>query len=79
MDIKPCNILLKEEIINNLDDAIEIDFILNLLCKVTVVIPIFFARINFFISISFNLISSCTLFNIAIFKIFNIDTKLNKI
>ena len=33
MDIKPCNILLKEEIINNLDDAIEIEFILNLLFK----------------------------------------------
>ena len=32
MDIKPCNILLKEELINNIDDAIEINFILNLLC-----------------------------------------------
>ena len=31
MDIKPCNILLKEELINNLEDAIEIEFILNLL------------------------------------------------
>ena len=29
MDIKPCNILLKEEIINELEDAIEIDYILN--------------------------------------------------
>ena len=31
MDIKPCNILLKEELINNLDDAIEIKYLLNLI------------------------------------------------
>ena len=30
MDIKPCNILLKEELINNLDNAIEINYILKL-------------------------------------------------
>ena len=31
MDIKPCNILLKEEIIKNLDDTIEIPELVKLL------------------------------------------------
>ena len=29
MDIKPCNILLKKDLIKNLEDAIEIKEILN--------------------------------------------------
>ena len=31
MDIKPCNILLKKDLIKNLEDAIEIDELLKLL------------------------------------------------
>ena len=31
MDIKPCNILLKKDLIKNLEDAIEIPELLNLL------------------------------------------------
>ena len=33
MDIKPCNILLKKDLIKNLEDAIEINEFNNLLIK----------------------------------------------
>ena len=29
MDIKPCNILLKKDLIKNLEDAIEINYLIN--------------------------------------------------